>query len=133
LARRARNTDPALVEVPVEISERRVPEERRRSPRALASHPATLRSGELLLEGELVDAGRDGVFLQTKLLVEVGERCLLALVGSGAASTPVPVRVVWLRGAANGQAPGMGLAFEVPADAAETRSAVDALLAALAG
>ena len=61
-----------------------------------------------------------GVFLATHLLIEVGERGLLVV-----DELEVAVQVVWLRGNAHDDGPGMGLAFE---DDADRSDAVVALL-----
>jgi hypothetical protein len=138
LARRARNTDPALADLHAEIEERIPPaplipprDEKRSAPRMAVDHAARLASADLVLEGRVVDVGQGGVFLATNLLIEVGERGTLKLVQDGEPSAAgVPVRVVWLRGASHPHGPGMGLAFEIP-DKVIERRALELLLEVL--
>jgi hypothetical protein len=82
-------------------------DERRRSRRETVALPARLRAGELTIRGELVDLSARGTFLATRLLVEVGERGVLEVDGHS-----IAVEVVWLRGNAGDDGPGMGLVFE---------------------
>jgi PilZ domain len=90
-----------------EVAEKMVRAERRRSRRqALAAAAAIVRAGDLTLEGEVLDLSTGGVFIATKLLIEIGERGLLEV-----GADVVAVQVVWLRGCADGEGPGMGLAF----------------------
>ncbi len=96
--------------------------ERRRSGRSSVERPATLRSGELTLEGVIRDASAGGVFLATQLLIEIGERGILGLEG-----VEVAVQVVWLRGNAHDSGPGMGLCYD---DDPERRDAFAAVLRA---
>ena len=97
-------------------------DERRRARRASADVPARLRAAELTLEGTITDVGAGGVFLATRLLIEIGERGEL-LVGDRAAL----VQVVWQRGSGQPPGPGMGLAF------VDDDARVAALLALLGG
>jgi hypothetical protein len=82
-------------------------DERRRSRRELVTTPAALRAHELTLYGVLHDLSTGGAFLRTNMLIEIGERGLL-IVGEIEAA----VQVVWLRGNAHVEGPGMALAFE---------------------
>jgi PilZ domain-containing protein len=89
-------------------------DERRHSPRAHASRSALLRCGVLTLGGEITDFSSGGVFLSTQLLVEIGERGLLTV-----DDVEIGVQVVWLRGNAHREGPGMGLAFDLDAEKRE--------------
>ncbi len=80
--------------------------ERRGARRMPAGRAVRLRSADLILEGTLVDVSAGGAFVATQLLIEVGERGRLML-----DELEVGVRVVWLRGNAHVDGPGMGLAF----------------------
>jgi hypothetical protein len=102
-------------------------DEKRRSPRIGVAFPAQLRSQDLTLEGEVVDVGQGGVFMRTRLLIEIGE-CGTLTLSHECTTASVPVRVIWLRGAAAADGPGMGLSFE--ATAADTH-ALEQLLAIL--
>ena len=112
LARRTR--DPVLAEEPKR-------DERRRSGRQLVAKPAHLRAGELTLVGVICDLSEGGAFLQTNLLIEVGEHGVLTVEGVDAA-----VQVIWLRGNAHEDGPGMGLVFGSQDDAARIRALVEA-------
>src|SRR5262245_32407748 len=96
-------------------AERR-PGERRRAERYYVDVLAQLRVGELTMTGTIRDVAEGGLFLSTRLLVEVGEHGSLYL---GSDDTAVPVRVVWVRGKAHEQGPGLGLEFEQPDPAGE--------------
>ena len=89
-----------------DVAEKVVRAERRRGRRQALACPAIVRAGDLTLEGEVTDLSTDGAFVATKLLIEVGERGLLEAGGD-----VIAVEVVWLRGCADGDGPGMGLAF----------------------
>jgi len=112
LARRTR--DPVLAEEPTR-------DERRRSRRQLVATPAHLRAGELTLVGVICDISDTGAFLQTNLLIEIGETGVLIVEGVEAA-----VRVIWLRGNAHEDGPGMGLVFADAGVAAQVRALVEA-------
>jgi hypothetical protein len=85
-------------------------DERRKSSRTLTDRPAVLRAGELTLEGTIRDASAGGVFMSTHLLIEIGERGVLHLGGLG--GVDIAVQVVWLRGNAHEEGPGMGLCYD---------------------
>jgi hypothetical protein len=95
-------------------------DDRRQSRRLPFTRTATLRTGELTLTGEIRDRSAGGVFLATQLLIEIGERGVLVVDG-----VSVAVQVVWLRGNAHEDGPGMGLCFD---DDPERRDAIAALL-----
>jgi hypothetical protein len=95
-------------------------DERRQSRRLLSQRTATLRAGELTLPGEIRDCSAGGVFFATQLLIEIGERGSLTL-----GDVEISVQVVWLRGNAHEEGPGMGLCFD---DDAERRDAFAAAL-----
>jgi PilZ domain-containing protein len=94
-----RTRDPILASEPAR-------EERRRSQRDPVAHAARLRAGDLTIEGEVQDVSTGGVFFGTQLLIEVAEKGFLSAGGD-----EIAVEVVWLRGSAHGDGPGMGLAF----------------------
>ena len=83
-----------------EVAEKVVRAERRRSRRQALACPAIVRAGDLTLAGEVSDLSAG------KLLIEIGERGVLEAGGDA-----IAIEVVWLRGCADGQGPGMGLAF----------------------
>jgi hypothetical protein len=89
-----------------EVAEKMVRAERRRSRRLPLLCPAVVRAGDLTLEGQVVDLSTGGVFIASRLLIEIGERGVLEVDGD-----TVAIEVVWLRGCADGEEPGMGLAF----------------------
>lgn len=89
-----------------EVAEKVVRAERRRSRRQALACPAIVRAGDLTLAGEVSDLSAGGVFIASKLLIEIGERGVLEAGGDA-----IAIEVVWLRGCADGQGPGMGLAF----------------------
>jgi hypothetical protein len=101
--------------------------ERRRAQRVPVERGARLRvaAGDLRLTGTIADIGSGGVFLLTRLLVEVGERGLLALDGE---RHEIPVCVVWTRGASHTLGPGLGLRFDIGDDQAVQRRALEMLL-----
>jgi hypothetical protein len=112
LARRTR--DPVLAEEAKR-------DERRRFGRRLVATPAHLQAGELTLVGVICDVSEGGAFLQTNLLIEVGEHGILTVEGVTAA-----VQVVWLRGNAHEDGAGMGLRFASLEDSARIRALVEA-------
>jgi PilZ domain len=81
-------------------------EERRRSRRDPVSRPARLRAADLTIEGTVRDSSTGGAFFGTQLLIEVAETGLLVVDGR-----EIAVEVVWLRGNAHEDGPGMGLSF----------------------
>lgn len=82
----------------------------------------------MVMDGTIQDVGVGGVFFHTRLLVEIGERAIIE-VGS---ETPVPARVVWLRGLSHPLGLGLGLAFELK-DARAERAALELVLAVFDG
>src|SRR5262245_14534102 len=102
------------------LAEKDPRDERRRSRRSVSHRAAMLRTGDLTLTGDLRDHSVGGAFLATQLLIEVGEHGLLTV-----GDAEVAVQVVWLRGNAHEEGPGMGLSFD---DTPERRDAfLDAL------
>lgn len=95
-------------------------DERRASGRQPVARPALLRAGDLTLAGVVSDISEGGAFLQTNLLIEVGEGGVLSVEGIEAA-----VRVVWLRGNAHEDGAGMGLVFTDREQAARVRALVE--------
>jgi hypothetical protein len=98
------------------LAEEPTRDERRRSGRVLVATPAHLHAGELSLVGVISDISDGGAFLQTNLLIEVGEHGVLSVAGVDAA-----VQVVWLRGNTHPDGAGMGLRFASAEDCARIR------------
>ncbi len=134
MARRAGTLDPVLAELRAELLHRMAAApvmpsrdlDRRRVPRVRVDHTARMRVGDTLITGQILDVGVGGIFLQTLLLIETGERCTLELDDH----VPVPARVAWIRGPSHPLGPGLGLAFELRDGRAE-RAALELVLTAL--
>jgi Tfp pilus assembly protein PilZ len=101
-------------------AEKPMRDERRASGRQPVARPALLRAGDLTLAGVVSNVSEGGAFLQTNLLIEVGESGILSIEGVEA-----PVRVVWLRGNAHEDGAGMGLTFADREQAAHMRALVE--------
>jgi Tfp pilus assembly protein PilZ len=96
-------------------------DERRRSGRHAVAKTALLRAGELTLAGVICDISDGGAFLQTNLLIEVGEHGVITV-----DEIEAPVQVIWLRGNAHEDGAGMGLRFASADDASRIRARVEA-------
>ena len=135
MSRRAGTAPPALADLHAALAERLPPipivplrdEDRRRAPRVLLDVGARVRLGDLTLIGRIRDIAAGGVFLETGLLVEAGERGALTLAADVEEDEVVPVRIAWVRGGAHPYGPGLGLAFET-FDLGAERQALEMLL-----
>jgi hypothetical protein len=136
VARRAGTLDPLLAELRAELLHRMAAApvmpsrdlDRRRVPRVCVDFPARMRVADTVIGGQILDVGVGGVFLQTRLLIEIGERCRLEVDGL----TPVTARVAWIRGPSHPLGPGLGLSFELR-DARSEQATLELVLAALDG
>ena len=94
-----------------------------KNPRIRAMRRARLVVNELTIDGTIRDVAPGGVFLKAQVLVEAGERGVLA-VGK---STGLPVRVSFSRAPSIDEEGGMVIAFE-PGDAATELRILDMVL-----
>jgi PilZ domain len=94
-------------------------DERRQGPRQDLARRVTMAFGDLVFPGTIRNAGGGGLFVESLLLVETGEKGTVALDGD----EPLGCRVVWMRPFTHEEGPGLGLVFDT-ADAAEEARAV---------
>lgn len=73
---------------------------------------------DLVFPGTVRNAGGGGLFVESLLLVETGERGTVSLPGGD----PIACRVVWMRQFTHDEGPGLGLVFDAADDAEEARA-----------
>ena len=95
-----------------------------RAPRVSVGKRATLRIGDLALEGIVENASLTGAYFKTHVIVEVGEGG--ALLGGNSAA---PIRVVWCSLDLEQQVAGLGLVFETASGEREILEFLTSLLA----
>lgn len=94
-------------------------DERRHGPRRVLARRVVLRFGDLEFPGTIKNASGGGLFVESLLLVETGERGTVCLEDGD----PIGCRVVWMRQFTHEEGPGLGLLFD-GADASEEARAL---------